>query len=197
MLKKMTDTEIKEAILNAASKLFSHYGFNKTTMEDIAKAVRKGKSTLYYYYKSKEDVILDLISRETCYIFDKINAAIRLNISAYERLYTYFNVVTQEVEKVANLYNICRLELKENFIIQKRLKEIYNDKQVEVIKDILIYGVERREFQAINKDEVSEIATLIDTIFLNLIIFLLIEQEIPNWQKQIITLGNIVNRGLR
>ncbi len=193
----MTDSEIKEAILDAARKLFSRYGFNKTTMEDIAKSVRKGKSTLYYYYKSKEDVILDLISRETSLIFGKINNAIKNNISAYERLYTYFNVVTQEVDKVASLYNICRLELKENFIIQKRLKEIYNDKQVEVIKNILIYGVDRREFQAISKDEIPEIAALIDTIFLNLIIFLLIEQEIPNWQKQIITLGNIINRGLR
>jgi AcrR family transcriptional regulator len=44
----------KEDIIREAQKLFQTYGLKKTTMEDIAKALGKGKSTLYYYYQSKE-----------------------------------------------------------------------------------------------------------------------------------------------
>ncbi|OYW78704.1 MAG: TetR family transcriptional regulator, partial [Sphingobacteriia bacterium 32-37-4] len=40
----------KEDIIREAQKLFQAYGLKKTTMEDIAKALGKGKSTLYYYY---------------------------------------------------------------------------------------------------------------------------------------------------
>ncbi|WP_461492021.1 TetR/AcrR family transcriptional regulator, partial [Pontibacter sp. HJ8] len=50
------DEAIKTEILNEAQKLFRHFGWTKTTMEDIAKATGKGKSTLYYYYKSKDDI---------------------------------------------------------------------------------------------------------------------------------------------
>ena len=48
---------VKAAILQAAERLFQKWGINKTTMEDIAHEARKGKSTLYYYFKSKEDVL--------------------------------------------------------------------------------------------------------------------------------------------
>jgi AcrR family transcriptional regulator len=58
-----TEEEIKAEIKEAARHLFMKYGFFKTTMEDIAKAVKKGKSTLYYYYKSKDEVFLDVINQ--------------------------------------------------------------------------------------------------------------------------------------
>ncbi len=43
----------RENILKIAREIFSKYGFKKTTLDDIANAVRKGKSSLYYYFKSK------------------------------------------------------------------------------------------------------------------------------------------------
>ena len=54
----MTDTLQKDEIIikeviEAAKVLFQRYGLKKTTMEDIAKFVGKGKSTLYYYFPSK------------------------------------------------------------------------------------------------------------------------------------------------
>jgi len=45
----------RENILKIAREIFSKYGYKKTTLDDIANAVRKGKSSLYYYFKSKED----------------------------------------------------------------------------------------------------------------------------------------------
>jgi len=49
--------EKKERILKSAEKLFARFGFRKTTMNEIARDVRMGKSTLYYYFKSKENVL--------------------------------------------------------------------------------------------------------------------------------------------
>ena len=45
----------RENILRTAREIFSKYGYKKTTLDDIANAVRKGKSSLYYYFSSKED----------------------------------------------------------------------------------------------------------------------------------------------
>ena len=46
----------KETILAVAEKFFARFGIRKTTMDEIAKMARIGKSTLYYYFKSKEDI---------------------------------------------------------------------------------------------------------------------------------------------
>lgn len=51
-MSKTKDELLKEKILTGADMLFQKYGLTKTTMEDIAREAGKGKSTLYYYFKS-------------------------------------------------------------------------------------------------------------------------------------------------
>src|SRR5581483_4276952 len=47
---------IHQQILQAAQQLFQKHGYQKVTMDDVAKAIGKGRSSLYYYYKSKDEV---------------------------------------------------------------------------------------------------------------------------------------------
>ena len=54
----------RESILKIAREIFSKYGYKKTTLDDIANAVRKGKSSLYYYFESKEDLFQAVIMKE-------------------------------------------------------------------------------------------------------------------------------------
>ena len=46
----------REVILQAAWGLIRHYGYNKTTIDDIAKRARVGKGTVYLYFRSKAEV---------------------------------------------------------------------------------------------------------------------------------------------
>jgi len=48
------------AILKAAAKVMSQKGFEKATMDEIAKISKVAKGTLYYYFKSKEELFLKL-----------------------------------------------------------------------------------------------------------------------------------------
>ncbi len=50
----------REAILHAAWALIRHYGYGKTTIDDIAKKAGVGKGTVYLYFKSKTDIMLSL-----------------------------------------------------------------------------------------------------------------------------------------
>ncbi|MFN0156885.1 MAG: TetR/AcrR family transcriptional regulator [Bacteroidota bacterium] len=53
----------KEEIINAAERIFQEKGLSATTMDEIAEAAELGKSTLYLYYKSKEDLYLVVTCR--------------------------------------------------------------------------------------------------------------------------------------
>jgi|GEM_PF-2352141 len=48
-------------IREQANDLFSRISFAKTSVADIAKACGLGKGTIYLYYKSKDDIILEII----------------------------------------------------------------------------------------------------------------------------------------
>jgi len=47
----MEDIDIKKRIIKVAQDIFKRYGFKKSTMDEIALASGKGKSTLYHYFK--------------------------------------------------------------------------------------------------------------------------------------------------
>jgi AcrR family transcriptional regulator len=51
----------KFKILESARKLFSHYGFEKTTIEDIAKEAELGKGTIYLEFDNKEAILMAII----------------------------------------------------------------------------------------------------------------------------------------
>lgn len=52
-------------ILEVSYSLFAQYGFNKTTIADIAKAVHIGKATVYNYFKNKEAIFTAVVEEIT------------------------------------------------------------------------------------------------------------------------------------
>ena len=48
--------EIQESILYASQKLFLQYGYEKTSIEKIARQAKISKSNLYNYFKSKDEI---------------------------------------------------------------------------------------------------------------------------------------------
>ena len=57
--------ERREEILDAAEKLFAAKGFDNTSTGDILDAVGIARGTLYYHFKSKEDILDGVIQRVT------------------------------------------------------------------------------------------------------------------------------------
>lgn len=47
---------VQQQILAAAKRLFQVHGLAKVTMDDVAKAIGKGRSSLYYYYQNKDEI---------------------------------------------------------------------------------------------------------------------------------------------
>lgn len=54
----------KQAILDAAAKLIIQYGYDKTTIGDVADAIGLNRALVYGYFKSKDDLLEALIKRE-------------------------------------------------------------------------------------------------------------------------------------
>jgi AcrR family transcriptional regulator len=62
----MTDlvsVSTRDAILDAAEKLFARFGYRKTTIDELAREAGIAKGTVYLYFKSKEEIALGRIER--------------------------------------------------------------------------------------------------------------------------------------
>jgi len=91
----------RESILHAAWALIRHYGFAKTTIDDIARKALVGKGTVYLYFRSKTDIMLALtdltnerISREVERIASGPGAAEeRIKACVSHRIMTLYDLV--------------------------------------------------------------------------------------------------------
>ena len=61
---KSDNEEREQRILDAAAELFIHYGFDKTTVSDIANEAGVSKGAIYLHFKSKDDLLGNLLLRE-------------------------------------------------------------------------------------------------------------------------------------
>lgn len=75
---------IKE-ILDTAYPLFYEKGYNETAISDITKKMGVAQGTIYYYFKSKEELLEKLIQRDVEGILSKIKAAIAAQDHPKER----------------------------------------------------------------------------------------------------------------
>lgn len=57
-MKTLKAEETRNRILDAALRLFRERGFAETTMRDVAAAAGVATGAAYYYYRSKEDLVL-------------------------------------------------------------------------------------------------------------------------------------------
>ena len=79
--------ERKNEILDAADHLFTQKGFDGTSTNDILEAVGIARGTLYYHFKSKEDIMDALIERYSGGILTRAEEiAKNKSIPVYERI---------------------------------------------------------------------------------------------------------------
>lgn len=61
----MKDKEkIRNDITSAASRLFEKYGYEKTSVDEIALSVHKAKASIYYHFDSKLDIFKSVLRQE-------------------------------------------------------------------------------------------------------------------------------------
>jgi len=80
MSPKIVDKNIRKKIIsNSAMELFANNGIQNTTINQIADHCGMGKGTLYEYYKSKDDILLDIfniiVDDAERYIIDELDSA--------------------------------------------------------------------------------------------------------------------------
>lgn len=87
MARTPQDPQIRiNEILDAADYLFFSKGYHATTISDIAKKMGVAQGMLYYYFKSKEDVLEKLLDRHASSLISEISNIICLNNSPSEKI---------------------------------------------------------------------------------------------------------------
>jgi AcrR family transcriptional regulator len=191
------DESLKAEILAQAQKLFQRFGLNKTTMEDIAKAAGKGKSTLYYYYKSKEEIFSEVVMGEMDAVFALTRKAVDGAQTAEDKLRTYSVTKFRALQEKANLYQVVKEGGEVNYQLLLELKRKYAAREISLVQSILLFGLETKEFAGFAAVDVEDLAFAMVCAGRGIEIGLLIENRFADLEERVLIMHNIVMKGLK
>ncbi|MGC4056800.1 MAG: TetR/AcrR family transcriptional regulator [Chitinophagaceae bacterium] len=156
----MTKDEMtKTAIIDAAKVLFQQYGLAKTTMEDIAKAIGKGKSSLYYYYDTKEEIFQSVVDKEKEEIERDIIDAVGREHTAVEKLKAFAQTKYRALRRRQLLYRLKTIGLNSEGsatgCIFNAIKARYNEHEEDIVKGILLFGIREGSFDSAYQSQID------------------------------------------
>jgi AcrR family transcriptional regulator len=149
----LTEEELlrrRDEIFKAAMHLFVEKGFNETSMREIAEAAKVGKSTLYDYFPSKDEILITFVVDEVQQMTTWAKETIAQELSIADK---FRRILRQHLEY---MLSNKRLFLKLTFEAQRLSTEsqqriqmhryAYQDMLCELIRE----GIRRGEFRPVN-----------------------------------------------
>jgi AcrR family transcriptional regulator len=153
----VTVSRTKAKLVEVARQLFAKMGLENTTMNDIALASKKGRRTLYTYFKSKEDVYMAVVESELELLSKTMKQVVEKNITPdrkiIEMIYTRLDAVKEVVYRNGTLRaNFFR----DIWLVEKERKR-FDAKEIQLFRDVLKEGVEKGVFLVDDIDVTAEL----------------------------------------
>ncbi len=152
-------SNMRNDIVSIAAGVFAKFGFKKTTVDDIAHALRKGKSSIYYYFSSKEDIFKAVVDREAEALREKIEVILSSSQSTVDKIRAYVKTRMLAVRVMANYYTLIKNNDISNLDLVEKLRSKYDTEEHGIIKKLLADGVANGEFKEMDI-ELSSVALL-------------------------------------
>jgi len=155
----------KDQIRTATLRCFSQYGFNKTTMDDIASAIGMKKASLYYYYKNKETVFCEMVESEVQSFIEKAEGTISRTKSATNKLFLLVKLETEYFQEKVGMFDLSVSTIIEAQPLLNKMMEKVRLKDVDLWAKIIQEGIDKGEFRKCNAAKVADsVRTVLDSV---------------------------------
>jgi AcrR family transcriptional regulator len=151
-------TEIRrEQILEAATMVFADQGFNEARMDDIVHASGLSKGAVYWYFKSKEEIVFTILERFLSRELHQLEEIVEEQRPARDRLSEIMGAFAREVEEMQSImpiaYEFYALATRHNKV-RMSFRTFFKRYQ-DLFEGLLTQGIQKKEFIAVDPKEVA------------------------------------------
>jgi len=135
-------TDTIEKVAEAFKKHFNHFGFKKTSVDEVARELKISKKTIYQFFSSKEKIFY--------YIVSQVARGIRATME--KKLQKYHSERDQLEQLLKQIFAKSKTWLKKNDAFEFRYKYqigslAFKDAFEELLEKIIKAGMEKGEFK--------------------------------------------------
>jgi AcrR family transcriptional regulator len=160
------DDIIQQEILKAAIRLYQKFGPNGFTMDDLAAATGRSRTSLYYYYKNRDEIyqaVMDKIARDMA---AEIRQAVTAVETLREKIFAFCHTKLKASEEWKKVFNamIASMDADEQ---SQHAKVMYNwhkkliHHESMLLNEILAGATRRREIRPIPPGDQDTLVFLI------------------------------------
>ena len=142
----VTTAKTRELLIDAARRVFARKGIERTTMNDIAVASKKGRRTLYMYFKNKEEISSLVVENEMERLYDMLDTVGKKNLPADEKLMTFIYMRLDAFKDTVTRNGSLRANFFHDSWNVAKVRKRYNLQEIELIKKILTNGIDEGIF---------------------------------------------------
>ncbi|HED15423.1 MAG TPA: TetR/AcrR family transcriptional regulator [Gammaproteobacteria bacterium] len=163
---KPAETDTASQILDAAEERFRTYGYNKTTMAEIATDVGMSTANLYRYFRNKLEIAADCAKNCLNKRAELLKAVVdQQNVSAADKLEQFFLAIARHTYTEAK-DNIKINELIAHIITERQdIVKLKNQHELAYIAEILAQGNTQGEF------DVNDVIATAEVVHVSLALF--------------------------
>ena len=154
----MTVSKTKAKLVDVARQLFAKMGVENTTMNDIALASKKGRRTLYTYFKSKDEIYLAVVESELDILSDMMKRVADKDISPDKKIIEMIYTRLDAVKEVVYRNGTLRANFFRDIWRVERVRKRFDAKEMQLFKSVLKEGQDKGVFHV---DDVEMTAALV------------------------------------
>ena len=135
-----TIVKTKDLMIEVARQLFARVGFTNTTMNDIADASKKGRRTLYTYFRNKDEIFQAVIERELERLWHDMELIRRLPATPEEKILTMMLTHLDKIKDLVLRNGSLRAEFFRDAWLVARARSSFDEKEIHQLQDLLEEG---------------------------------------------------------
>lgn len=139
-------SKTRDMLVDVARQLFAKSGVENTTMNDIAQASKKGRRTLYTYFKNKNEVYWAVVESELDHILRSLQEMAAQDLSPEKKLVNYIYTRMEAVKEAVLRNGTLRAEFFRDIWKVEQARKYMDLREMQLIKGILDEGVSKNVF---------------------------------------------------
>jgi AcrR family transcriptional regulator len=193
-LRGPSDHDVRHQIVEAATEYFGLYGYEKTTVSDLAKAIGFSKAYIYKFFDSKQAIGEVICANRLSAIMAAVDEAVAGVPSASERLRRMFGALVEAGSHLffhdRKLYDIAATSASESWPSVRTYEDHLRNLVLQILRD----GRESGEFE--RKTPLDEAASAIFLVMRPYINPLLLQHNLDNAAEATRHLSSLILRSL-
>lgn len=153
----MAVSKTRAKLIDVARQLFAKKGVDDTTMNDIAVASKKGRRTLYTYFKSKEDIYMAVVETELEMLSDAMEKVAQKEIAPDEKILQLIETHLDTIKMVVYRNGTLRAGFFRDIWRVEAVRKNFDRKEMQLFRQVLAEGKEKGIFDIDNIDIVTDI----------------------------------------